>query len=216
MIEIILAEDHNIVRNGIKNVLENDGRFHIIGEAINGKEVLQMINDGMLPDIILADINMPEMSGIELAENLKKIPLAKTKLVLLTMFDNENYLFDAFRSGAVGYLLKNISTEELIFALSHIHNNKKPYICSDLIDRLLKRADNKIIGGETIKDIDFSKRETEVLSLIAQGYTNKEIADKLFTSRRTVEGHRQAMINKASVRNSAELIKFAVKHSLID
>ena len=129
------------------------------------------------------------------------------------MFDNENYVSDAFNSGVHGYLLKNISTEELIFALSHVHRNNR-YICSDLAMRMLSLANRR--NGITDCMIDFSKRETEVLSLIAQGYTNKEIADKLYTSRRTVEGHRQTMINKANVRNSAELIRFAVKHSLID
>lgn len=213
MIKILLAEDHQIVRNGIKNVLENDGSFQVVGETSNGKEALQLIEQGAAPDIVLADMNMPEMNGIELAENLKQTPYRQIKTVMLTMFDNENYVLDAFNSGVEGYLLKNISTEELIFALSHIHRNNK-YICSDLAIRMLSLANQKKHMTDCM--VDFSKRETEVLSLIAQGYTNKEIADKLYTSRRTVEGHRQTMINKANVRNSAELIRFAVKNSLID
>jgi DNA-binding NarL/FixJ family response regulator len=158
-------------------------------------------------------MNMPEMNGIELAENLKQKTPRHIKTVILTMFDNENYVLDAFNSGVDGYLLKNVSTEELMFALSHIHRNNR-YICSDLSMRMLSLASHK--NNLTDCMVDFSKRETEVLSLIAQGYTNKEIADKLYTSRRTVEGHRQTMINKANVRNSAELIRFAVKNSLID
>jgi DNA-binding NarL/FixJ family response regulator len=214
MIKVLLAEDHQIVRNGIKNVLETEGRFQVVGEAANGKDALRLIDEGKFPDIVLADLNMPEMSGIELAQNLKKQQDRQNiKVVALTMLDNENYVFEAFRHGIQGYLLKNISTEELLFALSHVNQNNL-YICSDLAARILKRADNKASAENY--DIDFSKRETEVLSLIASGYTNKEIADKLFTSRRTVEGHRQTMINKANVRNSAELIRFAVKHSLID
>lgn len=214
MIKVLLAEDHQIVRNGIKNVLESDGRFSVIGEASNGRDALQMINDKTSPDIIIADICMPEMTGIELAENLRHNGFRNIKLVLLTMLDSENYVFEAFRTGVHGYLLKNISTEELLFALSHVHHSDNQYICSDLAMRLLKQARDQVTMNNI--DIDFSKRETEVLSLIAQGYTNKEIADKLYTSRRTVEGHRQTMINKANVRNSAELIRFAVKHSLID
>jgi DNA-binding NarL/FixJ family response regulator len=154
------------------------------------------------------------MGGMELAENLKKAhDQQKIKIVMLTMLDNENYVFEAFRAGVKGYLLKNISTEELLFSLTHVAQNNQ-YICSNLAVRILKYAGNKLSAEPY--DIDFSKRETEVLTLIASGYTNKEIADKLFTSRRTVEGHRQTMINKANVRNSAELIRFAVKHSLID
>jgi DNA-binding NarL/FixJ family response regulator len=213
MIKILLAEDHQIVRNGIKNVLENDGAFQVIAETSNGKEALELIEQGASPDIILADMNMPEMNGIELAENLKQTDHGHIKTVMLTMFDNENYVMDAFNSGVDGYLLKNVSTEELTFALSHIHRNNR-YICSDLAMRMLSLANQK--NNMTDCMVDFSKRETEVLSLIAQGYTNKEIADKLYTSRRTVEGHRQTMINKANVRNSAELIRFAVKNSLID
>ncbi|MBV8388606.1 MAG: response regulator transcription factor [Mucilaginibacter sp.] len=213
MIKILLAEDHQIVRNGIRNVLEGGGDFQVIAEASNGKEALQLIEQGSSPDIVLADMNMPEMNGIELAESLRQINDRQIKTVMLTMFDNENYVWDAFNSGVHGYLLKNISSEELTFALSHIHHNNK-YICSDLAIRMLSLTNHKT--GITDCMVDFSKRETEVLSLIAQGYTNKEIADKLFTSRRTVEGHRQTMINKANVRNSAELIRFAVKNSLID
>ncbi|HVS94636.1 MAG TPA: response regulator transcription factor [Mucilaginibacter sp.] len=214
MIKILLAEDHQIVRDGIRNVLETSGQFRVVGEASNGKEALQLLKENAIPDIILADLNMPEMSGIELAENLKKTQDGQgVKLVMLTMIDNENYVFDAFRVGASGYLLKNISTDEMLFALRHIAQDNH-YICSDLAIRIMKQADNR--SGTENHDIDFSKRETEVLALIAAGYTNKEIADKLFTSRRTVEGHRQTMINKANVRNSAELIRFAVKHSLID
>jgi DNA-binding NarL/FixJ family response regulator len=217
MIKVLLAEDHNIVRNGIKNVLENEGKFQVIGEATNGKEVLQLMEDGVSPDIILADINMPLMTGLELADELKSMPSFNSKLVLLTMIDNENYIFRAFKAGASGYLLKDIGADELIFALLHISNNNKHYICSDLSIRLLERAgDNNKTEDDFASDIDFSKREREVLTLIAKGFTNKEIADKLFTSRRTIEGHRQAMINKTSVRNSAELIRFAVKNSLID
>jgi DNA-binding NarL/FixJ family response regulator len=213
MIKILLAEDHQIVRNGIKNVLENDGAFEVIAETSNGKEALQLIEQGTSPDIILADMNMPEMNGIELAENLKQTANHHIKMVMLTMFDNENYVIDAFNSGVDGYLLKNVSSEELTFALSHVHRNNR-YICSDLAMRMLSLANHR--NNTTDCMVDFSKRETEVLSLIAQGYTNKEIADKLYTSRRTVEGHRQTMINKANVRNSAELIRFAVKNSLID
>jgi DNA-binding NarL/FixJ family response regulator len=214
MIKVLLAEDHQIVRNGIKNVLETDGRFNVVGEASNGKDALQMINDNVCPDIILADIYMPEMTGLELAEKLKQLEFQNIKIVILTMLDNESYVFEAFRSGIRGYLLKNISSEELLFALSHIHHHDNQYVCSDLAVRMLKHAQARMRADNM--DIDFSKRETEVLSLIAQGFTNKEIANKLFTSRRTVEGHRQTMINKANVRNSAELIRFAVKNSLID
>lgn len=213
MIKILLAEDHQLVRNGIKNLLETAGNFNVIAEASNGKDVLSIIDEGASPDIVLADIQMPQMTGFELAERLKERKNFNSKLVFLTMLDHENYVYDAFKLGIRGYLLKNISSNELLFALSHINENNE-YICSDLAIRALKRSNPDLKSAQC--DLDFSEREKEVLVLIASGFTNKEIADKLFTSRRTVEGHRQSMINKAKVRNSAELIRFAVKFQLID
>lgn len=213
MIKIILAEDHSIIRKGIRNILEKDGRFNVIGEAANGIEVIDLVNDGLLPDIVVADINMPEMTGPELAEKLKETTAKNAKVVFLTIADDEKNILDALAKGVHGYLLKDISTDELIFALNHVAANKR-YVSADLSTRMLQKIRSSYEAART--HVDFSKREKEVLDLIASGYTNQEIADKLFTSRRTVEGHRQAMISKASVRNSAELIRFAVKHCLIN
>jgi len=213
MIKIILAEDHNIIRKGIRKILEKDNRFDIVGEAANGAEVIEMVNGGTLPDIVIADINMPQMSGHELVGKLKETPAKNAKMVFLTVADDEGNILHALSNGVHGYLLKDISTDELVFALNHVAADKR-YVSAELSTKLLQRI--KIGQDDPEKNhVDFSRREKEVLDLIAKGYTNQEIADKLFTSRRTVEGHRQAMISKASVRNSAELIRFAVKHSLI-
>ncbi|MGN6180198.1 MAG: response regulator [Mucilaginibacter sp.] len=213
MIKIILAEDHNIIRKGIRKILEKDNRFDIVGEAANGVEVIDMVKGGTIPDIIIADINMPQMNGHELVEKLKETPARNAKIVFLTIADDERNILSALSNGVHGYLLKNIGTDELIFALNYVAADKR-YVSAELSTRLLQRIKIAQDGLEK-NHIDFSRREREVLDLIAHGYTNQEIADKLFTSRRTVEGHRQAMISKASVRNSAELIRFAVKHSLI-
>lgn len=214
-LKIILAEDHNIVRKGIKNLLENADGFEVIGEALNGKEVLALIDKGLVPDIVLADMNMPEMDGIELTAQLKdKVPPIKT--VLLTMMDHEKYVTRAFGAGVCGYLLKNVSADELIFALKHIRKEGR-YICSEislyLLDRLIHQPETPEPAPQT--EIEFSRRETEVLTLIAEGYTNQEIADQLFTSKRTVEGHRQSMIEKTNTRNTAALIKFALQNNII-
>lgn len=214
MIKIILAEDHNIVRNGIKNLLEKVDNFEIIGEAINGAEVLQQVNDGSIPDIILADANMPVMGGFELAEKLLE-QKSKIKIIVLTMLDHEKYVIKAFSNGVAGFLLKNISTDELIFAINHIYNDGH-YICSELAMRFLHRlAKAPASAAEDIPEVDFTKRELEVLALTAEGYTNQEIADRLFTSKRTVEGHRQSMINKTNTRNTISLITYALKAGII-
>lgn len=216
MIKIILAEDHNIVRKGIRNLLETVDIFEVIGEALNGSEVLTLIEKGLKPDIILADMNMPELGGIEVAEKVKEI-LPSVKTVLLTMLDHERYVIKAFNAGAVGYLLKSISSDELIFAIKHVCKEGR-YICSELslrfMDRLIQLPDTSL--SDHHMDIEFSKRELQVLSLIAEGYTNQEIADQLFTSKRTVEGHRQSLIDKTSTRNTAALIKFALMNGVIN
>ncbi|MGY3211399.1 response regulator [Mucilaginibacter sp. HD30] len=216
MIKIILADDHNIVRNGIKNLLEKENDIRIIGEATNGQEVLDMLNNGLIPDIVLADMNMPVLGGIELTQQLQRVS-GLIKVLLLTMHDHENYVIKAFNAGVMGYLFKNISATELLFAIQQVHNAKK-YMCVELTQRLLTRMIN--IPTMTIEDkpidIDFSKRELEILELIAEGYTNQEIADKLFTSRRTVEGHRQSLIDKTGVRNTPALVKLAVKSGIIN
>jgi DNA-binding NarL/FixJ family response regulator len=216
MIKIILAEDHNIVRDGIRNLLEKETNFEIIAEATNGVEVLEIIQQGAEADIILADMNMPVMGGMELAEKIKETG-SKAKFIMLTMIDHEKYVVKAFKAGVSGYLLKNISADELVFAINHIHIDGH-YICSELAIRFMHRLTEMpvISSAEDISEVEFTKRELEVLALTAEGYTNQQIADKLFTSKRTVEGHRQSMINKTSTRNTIALIKYALQHGIIN
>jgi len=216
MIRIILAEDHNIVRNGIRNLLEKEKDLKIVGEAFNGQEVLDLIAQGISADIVLADINMPVMNGIEMSSQiLAKSP--KTKIVILSMLDHERYVIQAFQAGVSGYLLKNISADELVFAIRHIHIDGR-YICSELalrfLDRLIAQPDRR--QHETETGVEFSAREIEVLMLIADGLTNQEIADRLFTSKRTAEGYRQTLIEKTRARNTAALIRYAIQHGLIN
>jgi len=219
MIRVILADDQNIVRSGIRNLLERDGRFEVIGEASGADELFEILNKGIVPEIVLADMVLPGMTGLALAE---KITLTNhtTKIVLLTIVDTDEGLIQAFKSGAMGYLLKSVSADELIFALTYIHYQNKRYISADLAPRLLDIVSNlpryDHDGQDGHDGVVFTKREFEVLQLIADGHTNQQIADKLFTSRRTVEGHRQALMDKANVSNSAALIKFAFRSKLID
>ncbi|MBC7417176.1 MAG: response regulator transcription factor, partial [Pedobacter sp.] len=120
MIRVILAEDHNIVRNGIKMLLDSQPEISVVSEASNGQQVLDLINAGSEADIVLADINMPQLDGIALIEELKKIS-PQTKLAILTMLDNDKYVAQAFAAGACGYLLKNLGEDELVFGLKAVH-----------------------------------------------------------------------------------------------
>jgi DNA-binding NarL/FixJ family response regulator len=215
MIQIILAEDHHIVRGGVRSLLEKEEGFIISGEATNGTEVLNLLKKGTKADIVLADMNMPGMGGIELTEHLKqKFPALK--VIILSALDHEKYVIKAFQSGASGYLLKSVSPDELIFAIKHTFQYTS-YICSELTARFLSRILTipDPATHENILDIEFSDREIEILSLIAEGFTNQEIAGKLFTSKRTIENTRQNLIDKTGSRNTVALIRFAMLNGII-
>lgn len=216
MIKIMLAEDHNVVRNGIRSLLEKEADIQVVAEATNGKEALLLLKDGLKPDVLIADINMPEMSGMEMVAQATQL-YPGLKVIMLSMLDNEKYIMQAFKAGATGYILKNVNAIELVFAVRHVCTSSERYICNELslrlLDKLIHTPDN--IFNIDVSDIDISKREREILSLIAEGYTNQEIADKLFTSKRTVEGHRQSLIEKTGTRNTAALIRYAIINGII-
>lgn len=215
MINVLLAEDHNIVRNGIKYVLEKEDYIRVTGEAVNGADALAFFANNRPADVLIADMDMPVMGGIELTEQLKKTHPA-LKIIILSALQHEKYVIKAFQSGVNGYLLKSVGADELLFAIRHVYNNNQ-YLCSELTNHFLSRLLTipDIASAENINNIVFSSRELEVLTLMAEGFTNQEIADKLFTSRRTVEGHRQSMMDKTGSRNSAVLIRFAVVNRII-
>ena len=215
MLNLILAEDHNIVRNGIRMLLEADKEISIAGEAVNGREVLDMIAAGVKADMVLADINMPELDGISLIRELK-LSSPQTRVMMLSMLDNEKYVSQAFSEGASGYLLKSVSADELVFALKHVSGGGK-YLCAELAIRLLDKLMQSpaIPASPASSHIDFSMREIEILHLIAEGLTNNEMSDRLFISKRTIEGHRQSLIEKTGSRNTAALIRFAVLSGII-
>lgn len=215
MLQVILAEDHIVVRDGLKALLESTGEFEIIGEASNGAEVLDLLNSNKKVDIILTDINMPIMDGISLIKTLKQNhPLIY--IAILSILDHEEYIMQAFTHEADGYLLKNADAEELIFALKYISTGRK-YISSELAINFLSRWINSAKTTNTSQDVllDLSSREIEVLNLIALGYTNQEMSEKLFLSKRTVEGHRQSLIEKTGSKNTAALIRLSVLNGII-
>lgn len=217
MIKVILVEDHLVVRNGIKLLLNASGNIEIINEAKNGGELLELLNEDNLPDIIISDINMPGMDGLEITKYLSQ-HYPSIDVILLSMLNTVEQAIEAFNLGAKAYLVKNIEYNELIFAVSHVAQGGR-YVCEELslkmVDILSKNSSFELKDDPVSQQLDLSNRESEILQLISEGYTNMEIAEKLFLSKRTVEGHRQSLINKMEVKNSAELIKFAVQHRLV-
>lgn len=218
LIKIVLTEDHKIVRSGIRSLLENEVDIEIVGEACNGNELLELFEGGTInPNevLLITDINMPGINGIDMIPGLLEA-YPKLKTVVLSMLSHEKYVLKAFQSGANGYMLKNVSSEELLFGIRHIFNNGQRYLCTELSIELLDRQLGRSYATtDDLPVVDLSKREKEILSLIAEGYTNQEIADKIFTSKRTVEGHRQNLIDKTQSRNSAALIRYAVLRGMV-
>jgi two-component system response regulator NreC len=214
LIKVIIAEDHKLVRCGIKLLLEADPKIAVVAEAVSGAQVLEILKKKELPDLILTDLHMPDTSGMELLKEIRS-NYPGIRVIFLTMVEDDKVISEAFENGADGYLTKDISAEELLFAIDHIYNGGK-YISATLSQRLfikpLQTAQPKAAAATTL---EFNRREIEVLDLISQGLTNSEMGEKMFLSKRTVEGHRRSLIEKVQCRNSAELIKFAVTHGLI-
>ncbi|WP_129715862.1 response regulator transcription factor [Pedobacter sp. SYP-B3415] len=209
MIKILLAEDHWVVREGLKALIEDISEFEVIGQASNGLEALTLLEGGTQPDVLLTDLYMPEMNGIELSRAVVGT-YPQIKIIFLSMLDSEQHLIDALRSGASGYLLKNSSLNELEFAIRHVCNGNR-YVSAELTTHLIERLlKGSFAQTNNNPGIEFSERELEVLAMIGDGRTNSEMADSLFLSRRTVEGHRQSLLDKTGCRNTPSLIRFAL------
>ena len=216
-VNILLVEDHMVVRNGIKLLLESQGEFAVIGEASDGMEALSILANGLAPDIVLTDISMEHMDGMELLKIIsQKYPLVK--VVILSMLSQIHYVVEGFEHGLSGYLLKNVGYNELLFGLKHVAEGGR-YMSEEISIALLEQVSSGQVyrdaGSNTILDLEISERELDVLELIADGFTNLEIADKIFLSKRTVEGYRQNLIDKTRVKNTAELVKYAFQHGLL-
>jgi DNA-binding NarL/FixJ family response regulator len=217
MINVILAEGHNIVRIGIRALLEKDGGFNILAEGVNTTQALNYVKDkGIDADIVLVDMSAGGLAGIELVQSFKNIS-PNIKVIIFTALDNERGLINAFKVGANGYLLKNVSADELVFGIKHVQSGGR-YICSELALRLLDKliAMPEFVIGDSASNYDLNIKEQEVLMLIGEGLTNQEIAEKIFTSKRTIEGYRQSLMAKTGSRNTASLIKFAINNGLIN
>lgn len=206
-IKIMVVDDHQLFRDGLLALLSKDEDIHIIGTASSSEELLEALNTKH-PHVVLMDISMKEMDGLE-AIRLAKHTHPEVKFVVLTMHAEGQYVVKAVRNGAYGYLLKNADEDELLEAIHTVFSGKKYF--NDEISQLM--IGNMALEGEPHKKL--SNRETEVLKLVSEGKTTKEIADQLFVSTRTVETHRVNMMKKLKVQNTAELIKKAAQLKLL-
>ncbi|MFK8037641.1 MAG: response regulator [Crocinitomicaceae bacterium] len=207
MIRVLLADDHQIITEGITNLLENVPNISIVSTCRNGQEVLECVAN-LQVDLILLDIDMPIMNGFDCAKQLQ-IKYPDIKIIMLTMHEEKSLIKSFMEMGVKGYFLKTVDKEELIFGLKKIANGDD-YFTSDVTKVLLNTEEAK----STIPD-DLSKREIEIIKLIASGMTNKEIAKELFISPKTVDTHRTNIMRKLEIHNVAGLVRFAFKHQLV-
>jgi len=210
MINIIIAEDQKLVRDGIKMLLNEEPEFNVVAEASNGSRVLDLLNQNIIADLILSDIAMPEMDGMTMLNRVKQM-YPKIKVVFLSISEDLEQIADAINQGASGFLTKDINRAELFFGIRHAMDGGTS-IPGKLTLKLL--AHLKSMDSSTEK-LRLSSRELEVLNLIAEGRTNNEMAETLFLSKRTIEGHRQELLRKTRTNNSASLIRKAVLTRLI-
>lgn len=212
-IKIILVDDHHLVRAGIANLLDGEADLVIVGQAGNGNELFELLQHTEA-DLVILDISLPGTSGIELSKMvLKQYPAIKT--MMLSMFTGEEFIFNAINSGAKGYLPKNTSKQELTQAIRTIAGGGEFFaesISNVILDSYIKNA--QIEGRQNENGL--SKRELEVLKLVAAGLPNQAIADKLFISIRTVESHKNHIMQRLEIKSTVDLIKFAIRNHLVN
>jgi DNA-binding NarL/FixJ family response regulator len=213
-IRVLIADDHDIVRFGIVTVLNASERIEVVGEVANGEEALESYAR-LLPDVCLLDISMPKMSGIESTIAIRR-EYPNAVILILTMHQNEEYLNQALKAGAAGFILKQSSIKELVAAIDDVHQGRTVFsepIAKLMADQYVRHA---ISGIDSISEdaIRLTRREKEITKLIVDGKTSQEIADILFISPRTVEAHRANLMQKLGLKNTAALVKFAVANGM--
>jgi len=205
MINILIADDHKIIVEGLRSLLINETNIKIVGESYNGKDVIPILEKQDI-DVAILDINMPKMDGIELTIYIRKNH-PNVKILILTMHNEIGFIRRIIEAGAHGYILKNKGKEELVRAINTLHNGSD-YLGEEVTKTLFSSIRNSNVYGE----IKLTKREKEVLKLIANSYTTPKISAKLFIAASTVETHRRNLIEKTGMKNSKGLVKFAVKN----
>lgn len=208
-LKIALVDDHEMFRSGIRLILTEHNNWEIIIEANNGEEFLRQL-DCLQPDIVLLDISMPVLNGYETAKRaIEKYP--DLKIIVLSMLSDEDYYFKMIEVGAKGFVLKNSGIDELTRSVEEVANGNN-YFAQDLLKKVVLKVNNKNIETQ----LKLSDKEKQVLSLICNGFTNKEISDKMFLSIKTIEKYRHGLIQKTDTRNTAHLVMHAILNKLIE
>jgi two-component system response regulator NreC len=211
-VKVLVVDDHEIVREGIRMVLATDPELEVVGVASSGEEAIEKVRE-LEPDVVLMDIGMPGLSGFEATRRIRESH-PNTQVVALTVHDSEGYVFQMLQAGATGYVVKRAPAEDVIAAVKRAHQGEAvlhPSVAKLLIKDYLAR----VAKGEETSFDTLSEREREILKLIAEGKTNREIADTLFLSIKTVQAHRANLMRKLGMHDRTELVKYAIRKGII-
>lgn len=210
-VTILLVDDHRMMREGLRLVLDQESEFKVAGEAANGRDAV-VLAEQLKPDIVIMDIGMPDLNGIDATREIRRIS-PTSRIVALSTYSDKRYVLGMLEAGASGYVLKNAAAEELVHAIQQIVRGQKylsPELTSTVVNVYLQRM---LTATPPVGQI-LSPRERETLQLLAEGKTSKEIAAQLFISVKTVDMHRQNLMNKLGLRSVAELTKYAIREGL--
>lgn len=210
MIRVLLVDDHTILRDGLRNILELESDIQVVGEAVSGGEVINKIEE-CTPDVVLMDINLPEMNGVELTEKVKKY-YPDAKVLILTMYSHDEYFLTALRAGADGYLLKDSPSDMVVEAIRTVARGES--ILNPSMTKRLLTFHQQQHQFKTVEN-ELTEREREVLICLVQGLNNKDIAERLYISDKTVKIHVSKIFKKLNVKSRSQAVIYAVQHQLV-
>jgi len=216
MNRVFIVDDHAIVRDGLRALLTSEPGLTVVGEAGHGQELLDRLPDTPA-DVVLLDMNMPVLDGLATTARLHA-EYPEVKILVLSMLNHERYIGQLFEAGAHGYVLKSAEKGEIVVAIQMVASGKR-FLCSELGLAMLRKVLDREVGSELAeikKPGQLTRRETEILRLLSEGLTTSEMAEKLFTSKRTIETHRQNILEKTHTKNTAALIRLAMTQGLLD
>ncbi|MBL7261201.1 response regulator [Paractinoplanes lichenicola] len=213
MIRILLADDHALVRRGVRLILDGEPDLEVIGEAADGAEALALAAADP-PDLAVLDIAMPRMTGLQAARELTRT-CPGVRILILTMYDNEQFFFEALRVGAAGYVLKSVADRDLVEAC-HAAMRDEPFLYPGAVTALVRDYLERASNGAEIPARAVTEREEEVLKLVAEGHSTREIAELLYISVKTVERHRSNILTKLGLKDRQELTRYAIRAGLIE
>lgn len=210
MIRILVVDDHTLVREGLSSLLDNEADIEVVGQCGTGREAVTLTKE-LRPDVVLLDFKLPDMDGLEATEQIVGLG-TKVRVLILTMYANEEYAIRLIRTGASGFLIKGAETGELITAVRKVAN-RKTYVSPSIMDKMTERM---VVPAQEVPESALSNREMQVLVRLAHGDTSREVSEALCLSLSTVETYRSRVLEKLGLRNNSDITRFAIRRGLID